>query len=240
MRLRGRMRRMFEVTLDQYSGPLQLLLDLIEQEKLPITEVSLARVTEDYLRHVNEHEVPAEELADFLVVATKLLLIKSHAILPQLNLDAEEDGAKLADQLRMYKRFVDASAMIEEMFGAGKDMFAREKTSIAKVRQFLPPKNVTPAILRELFQAVQKRLEPFFALRQSSIERVVSIQERMKQLQAAMVDRSKVLFHEMVATGASKVEVVVSFLALLELMKQRVVKAVQGGSFHDILITRSD
>ncbi|NBS41929.1 hypothetical protein EBS80_04725 [bacterium] len=64
----------YEVALDQFSGPLQLLLELIEAEKLPITEVSLGKVTDDYLKHLNSHEVPAEELADFLVVATRLLL----------------------------------------------------------------------------------------------------------------------------------------------------------------------
>ncbi len=227
----------FEVQLDQYSGPLQLLLDLIEQEKLPITDVSLAKVTEGYLKHINENDVPAEELADFLIVATKLLLIKSHAILPQLQLD-EDDGRDLTDQLRMYKQFVDASKIIESMYGAGQVMFEREKPVLVRERTFLPPKSVTTSILQEAFQSVLKRLEPFFALRQTSLERVVSVQERMRQLQEVIVDRSKLLFHEMLGGGQSKVEVVVSFLALLELMKQRVVKAVQGGSFHDIMITR--
>lgn len=230
---------MYSVALEQFSGPLQLLLDLIEQEKLPIEEVSLAKVTEDYLKHINDHEVPAEELADFLVVATKLLLIKSHAILPQLALD-EEDAGDLAEQLRMYKQFVDASKLVEAMYGAGRTMYAREKTVIPKQRAFSPPKSVTPGVLHEAFLSVLKRLEPFFALKQASIERVVSVQERMKQLQDVIMDRSRLMFRDMVSSGSSKVEVVVSFLALLELMKQRVVKAVQGGSFHDIMITHVD
>jgi segregation and condensation protein A len=230
----------YEVALEQFSGPLQLLLDLIEQEKLPITEVSLAKVTEGYLKHLNEHVVPPEELADFLVVATKLLLIKSRAILPQLQVEEEEDASQLADQLRMYKRFVEAAEKIESLYAAGRVMFGREKAVLPKERQFAPPQSVTTTVLRETFRSVLKRLEPFFALRQASLERVVSVQERMKQLQDAFVAKSKMMFRDVVGGAKSKVEVVVSFLALLELMKQRVVKAVQGSAFQDIILTRSD
>jgi len=230
----------YEVALDQFSGPLQLLLDLIEQEKLPITEVSLARVTEDFLKHVDANDVPPEELADFLIVATKLLLIKSRAILPQLQIEDEDDGSKLADQLRMYKQFVDASRTIESMFLAGNVMFPRERTVIPKTRAFVPPASVTPSVMRESFQSLLRRLEPFFALKRASLERVVSVQERMAELRDVIVLRSRLVFRDMVGGAQSKVEVVVSFLALLELMKQRVVKAVQGDSFHDIVITKSD
>lgn len=230
----------FEIKLDQFSGPLQLLLDLIEQEKLPITEVSLARVTEGFLKHIDANEVPAEELADFLVVATKLLLIKSRAILPQLAIEDEEDGSKLADQLRMYKQFVDASRGVEAMFLAGNVMFPRERSVVPKVRAFVPPASVTPSVMQEAFRSLMKRLEPFFALKQASLERVVSVQERMTQLRDAIVERSRLAFRDIVGGATSKVDVVVSFLALLELMKQRVVKAVQGDAFHDIVITKSD
>src|SRR3989339_270893 len=100
------LRQEFEVSLEKYSGPLQLLLELIQKEELPITEVSLARVTEDYLNYMSQHEVPTEELADFLVIASRLLLIKSRAILPQPEEEQEEESS-LALQLRLYKLFSD-------------------------------------------------------------------------------------------------------------------------------------
>ncbi|NBS41745.1 hypothetical protein EBS80_03725, partial [bacterium] len=115
-----------------------------------------------------------------------------------------------------------------------------ERAAVVRQKEFLPPPSVTPTVLRDAFNAVLKRLEPFFALKQTSMERVVSVQERMKQLQDVFVTRAQLMFHDIVGGATSKVEVVVSFLALLELMKQRVVKAVQGDSFHDIMITRSD
>jgi segregation and condensation protein A len=229
----------FELALDQFSGPLQLLLELIEQERLPITDVSLAKVTEAYLRHLDEHEVPSEELADFLVVATRLLLIKSRAILPR-PVEEEENGPALADQLRMYKRFVDAAAAIESMYGSGNVMFPRERVAPPKAARFAPPPSVTPGALADAFRSLLKRLEPFFALKSASLERVASVQERMSQLRAAILERSRLAFHDVVGGARSRVDVVVSFLALLELMKQRVVKAVQGESFRDIVITRND
>ena len=230
----------FEIKLEQFSGPLQLLLDLIEGEKLSITEVSLARVTEGFLKHVDAQDVPPEELADFLIVATKLLLIKSRAILPQLQLEEEEDGSRLADQLRMYKQFVDASRTIESMYLSGNVMFPRERTILVKARGFVPPVSVTPTVLSEAFRSLLKRLEPFFALRRASLERVVSVQERMTELRDAIAERSRMMFRDMVGGATSKVDVVVSFLALLELMKQRIVKAAQGDAFQDIVISKSE
>ena len=79
----------FEIAQAKFSGPLQLLLELIEKEELPITEVSLAQVTDGFLSYLDQTKVPTEELADFLVVATKLLYLKSRAILPNLPPDEE-------------------------------------------------------------------------------------------------------------------------------------------------------
>ena len=85
-----------------------------------------------------------------------------------------------------------------------------------------------------------KKLEPFFKLQQSAIERVVSVKERLQEIHGAILARAKLSFKELAAKGASKVDVVVSFLALLELVKQRTVTVVQSGSFDDIEIHRVD
>jgi segregation and condensation protein A len=230
----------FETSLEKFSGPLHLLLQLIEQEKLPITEISLAKVTDDYLKYLNEHDVPTEELADFLVVASRLLLLKSQAILPVPVLDEEEDAGKLADQLRLYQLFVGASKHIESLIGARRAMFGRERTVLPQKQEFTPPQNGTSHALRDAFLSVIKRLEPFFALRQASLERVVTVSERIRQIRDVILERSRLTFADIANGAKNKVEVVVSFLALLELMKQRVVRAVQKESFQDIMITHSD
>lgn len=231
----------FEIQHDKFSGPLQLLLELIEQEKLPITDVSLARVTEDFLRHVDDNDVQTDELADFLVVATRLLLIKSRAILPDaMPAEAEEEAGDLAGQLRMYKRFVEASTVVESRFDAGAILFARDRVPVVRETGFSPPPSATPAALAESMRALLKRLAPFFALKQTTLERVASVQERMEQLRGAVLERARMAFHEIVGPASSRVDVVVSFLALLELMKQRVVRASQGDTFHEIVIVKGD
>ncbi len=230
----------FQVTQEKFSGPLHLLLELVEKEELPITELSLAKVTEEYLAHVNAQEVPPEELADFLVIATRLLLIKSRAILPALGVEEEEDAGKLALQLRMYREFAEATKGVEALWNGGHVMFAREKTSVPKVVGFLPPAGVDTSAMEKAFRMLLKKLEPFFALQEHALERVVSVQERIKQIRSVILERARLTFGDMVKGSASKVEVVVSFLALLELMKQRVVGVVQGGAFDEIHITRVD
>ncbi len=228
----------FEAALDKFSGPLQLLLELIEREELPITEVSLAKVADDYLKYVGANDVPPEELADFLVVAAKLLLIKSNAILPMPELEGEEDPGKLAAQLRLYREFIDVSRKLEEMYAAPHAMFARPKATLPVETKFAPPSSLTSTLLADAFQNLLKKLEPFFALREASMRRVVSVQERIQDIQRAILERARLSFRDIIAGAQTRSDVVVSFLAMLELVKQRIVKAAQSSAFEDITLNR--
>lgn len=226
------------VKLEHFEGPLDLLLQLIEQEKLSITEVSLARVTDDYLTVIRSaKEIHPEELADFLVVAAKLILIKSQALLPGIELEAEE-GPSLEEQLRLYKEFVDASKQIEMMLRKKRFMFGREKPFFERVPEFSPPPKLTIAILADAFRQVLKNLEPLFKLPRAAIERAMSIQEKIGHIRAMILSRVAVKFNEILKTAKNKTEVIVSFLALLELVKQRVIDAKQDSLFHEIELNK--
>jgi segregation and condensation protein A len=233
-------RPLFEVCLDEYSGPLQLLLELIEDRKLPITDVALSKVTDDYLGYIRTHSVPTMELADFLVIASRLLLIKSHAILPVPEPIEQEDVGALAAQLRLYKLFVDASGHIESLYNSTSMAFGRERSMTVPREAFHLPEELSTQTLVASFKNLLKQLRPFFQLKQVAMERVASVQERMRELQDAILTRSRFHFSHLVKNGQSKVDVVVSFLALLELVKQQVVTAVQGESFADIELKRVD
>jgi segregation and condensation protein A len=224
----------FEVASDQFSGPLHLLLDLVDRKQLPITEISLSQITDDYIKYLDAHTVPPEELADFLVIASTLLLMKSRAILPQLAL--EEEGPDLTSQLALYKEFVEIAKQMDVQYGKHL-MLARARSSMPKLEGFYPPQDLTLFTLEQTFGAVLKRLEPFFALEAQSMQRVVSVQERIEHIRSAILERSKLSFGDLTRSAKSKVDVVVSFLALLELMKQRLVKVVQKESFQDIMIS---
>jgi segregation and condensation protein A len=175
-------------------------------------------------------------LADFLVVATKLLLLKSQAILPAAEPE-DEEASKLADQLRLYKLFADAAKHLDEKYGKT-PLFAREKQAVIQRTQFVPPQGIGGEQLHQFFVQLLKRLEPFFALKEQSLERTVSVQERMEEIRTAILTRSKFAFSDMLSTARNKVDVVVSFLAMLELVKQRVIHVVQSEAFRDIMIKR--
>ena len=229
----------FQVAIDQFAGPMQLLLELIEKEDLDITKVSLAKVTEDYLGYVNTHDVPSHELADFLVVAARLIYIKSRAILP-LDPEEEEEADALAAQLKLYRQFVDATVHIDSLIRSPQTAYDRPRSFVPSSTKFRPPDNVTAETLGASFSDLVKRLEPFFALQQTSLQRVVSVQERIKQIHQVLIDRARMTFSDITKGSASRIDVVVSFLALLELMKQGLIKAVQMSAFEEIELRRID
>lgn len=230
----------FEVKLEKFDGPLHVLLELIQSSELPITEVSLAKVTDDYLRYIDEREVPTSELADFLVIATRLLLIKSQAILPVAPEEEQQDASTLALQLRLYQEFVEASKHLEELFDRSERSFERAQSDVVKPERIEIPIELTIKTLHETFAALLRRLEPFFRLQEAIMERVVTVQERLCEIHEAILNKAKLTFAHFVGAGRSKVDVVVSFLALLELVKQRIVHVMQTDTFHDIEIKRVD
>jgi segregation and condensation protein A len=230
---------MYQISTQKFSGPLDLLLNLIEKEELPISEVSLAEVTAEYLKYVEETDVPADELADFLTVAAKLLFIKSNSILPIPEAEAEDPNT-LAAQLRLYRAFVEVAGKIEAMYASTPAAYSRPYVPLPVEPGFRPPEGLVINSLVESFKTLIKKLEPFFALRQASLERVASVEERIRDIHRAIMDRAHFSFSDMIGRAKSRADVVVSFLALLELVKQRIVKVQQGKAFEEIVLTRNE
>lgn len=222
------------VKIDRFEGPLDLLLQLIEREELPITEVSLAEVTDQYVEHIQHVAVPPEELADFLVIAAKLLYIKSRLLVPSATL-APEEGISLEEQLRMYKEFVEASKGIESRLAEKRFSFARERAPLP-MGVFTPPPGVKGETLRQVFADIVRSLEPITRLPQASLERVVSIEERIHFLRELLGEKKRISFALYLRSAKTQTDVVVSFLALLELMKQRSIRVVQDDLFSDMTI----
>jgi segregation and condensation protein A len=230
----------YTVKLQQFEGPLGALLELIESQKLDITEVALATVTEGYLKLLDENpDLPTEEMADFLVIASKLLLIKSKHLLPFLTMDGiEETVDDLESQLRIYKEYLDASKVIEKMIAERRFTYVHDK--LPKFEQtFSPPKKLTVDDMRELFIRVIARLEPVVKPSRQALERTMSIHEKISQIRDLLTKASKVSFRKLLESAQSKTEVIVSFLALLELVKQRNISVTQDKLFEDITIAHT-
>lgn len=221
--------------IQKFEGPLDLLLQLVLEEELPISEVSLAKVTEQYLEHITHAIVPPDELADFLLVASRLLLIKSKTLLPDLEID--DEGPSLADQLRMYKEYVEASKEIFAMIK--KKRFAFPRVQPPRQEGFFPPKTITAAKLEHVFAEILQALAPIIQIPRAALSRAMSIKEKIKLIQDVLARELNTKFSKLITSSKNRTEVIVSFLALLELVKQRLVDVEQGELFTEIAISRS-
>ncbi|NTW30183.1 MAG: segregation/condensation protein A [Candidatus Moranbacteria bacterium] len=228
------------VRIRQFEGPLELLLSLIEGSKLDITQVSLAEVADQYLeRLASEREaISLSNLSEFLVIAARLILIKSKMLLPVLEFTDEEEESMEDLEIRLieYKRFKDAAERMTKRFSEGKRSFSREKF-LGAPETFSPPKGLSAEILKRHFISVLGDIPAKERIIEEIIEEVVSLEERIVALQASLRNRAECGFHELVAVAGSRMDIIVSFLAVLELVKQRYVVVRQGNAFGDIRVS---
>jgi len=228
----------YRIKIEQFEGPLDLLLQLIEQEEMDIAQVSLAKVTDQYLEYLNKSpDISTEELADFLVVAAKLLLIKSRTLLPSLQLE-EEEGTDLEHQLKIYREFYEAAKVLHKMILKKRFLFPREKMVVRFEKVFSPPKSLTPSKMKELFIGVLQSLEPWVNLPREVVIKTISIKERIVNIQAMISREATLSFRGLLKTAKNKTEIIVTFLALLELVKQRTIAVVQDKVFDDIVVKK--
>ncbi len=231
----------YQVQLPVFQGPLDLLLHLIEQEELDVTKVALAQVTDQYLVYLTIlKEIDVEFLTDFLVVAAKLLFIKSQALLPKppLSLADEEEedvGDQLARQLLEYKRFKEVSQTLRQREVAGLRAFVR----VAPPPKIEPRLSLGEVTLDDLVAAVRHAL----AVRPAdpAVDEVVSpvvvtIGQQMTFIRDALTGQRQISFHRLLRRAASRVEIIVTFLAVLELIKQYEIDVRQDTLFGEIVI----
>lgn len=222
-----------------FEGPYDLLLSLIEEEKLSLSDVSLSTITEQYLSYLDtlEEENP-EELADFLSVAARLLLLKSRLLLPQFGFEEEEKGESLEDQLRLYKQFVAVSRALEKTWLSPlRSMFRFEPPR--KSPDFVPPMNVSSESLYQHMLTLIRRLTPPKPLPKTHMDRSVNIKEKIDAIRQLLNSSQTLSFSDIVASGGNKTDMIVSFLALLELLKLKSIHLEQEESFGDIVITKN-
>jgi segregation and condensation protein A len=233
----------YRIDLPAFAGPLDLLLHLIERNELDITAISLATVTEQYLEQV-EHlkQERVDHLIDFLVIGARLVLIKSRALLPQipsamLDDEEEEDPAEaLARQLRQYKRFKVAAAWLGERDAQGLRTYLRLAPP-PKMESRLDLSGVT---VEALISAVQAALERADQQEESVAvavkKRTLTIEGQMNKLRSWVKKQHHVFFHEMLSDNLNRVEISITLLAVLELIKRYEVDAIQPELFGPIEI----
>lgn len=226
--------------LQQFEGPLDLLLQMIEREELDITKLSLASLADQFVGYIEKHpqQLRGEELADFLVVATQLLLLKSRLLIPNVDLDEDMHPDALATQLKLYRRFVDAAQRLQTRLEQHQFMYARLSSPLQWQRRFSPPPDMKAESLQRAMLEVINRLKPIIILPESVIEKTVTLHEKMTHIQDLIKRKNGVSFRGLLTDARSKTEKIVCFLALLELIKQEEVVAEQTKVFDDIEIKR--
>lgn len=227
-----------QIKLDKFEGPLDLLLQLIEEEELDITEVSLLKVAEQYIDYLNkiEEERP-ERLADFLVVAARLLFLKSRALLPELTFEDESGADELEAQLKLYQKYFAASRQIEQIISAGRVAYGRREYQLAAARKYILPPSLNPAKLAQLMREVLSAIQPFVKLTAASVRKIVSIKHKIIKIRELLRLKDQANLRE-IADGLDAQELIVSFLGMLELCKQGELAIRQEVLFGEIVLQR--
>jgi len=227
----------YTIQLPVYEGPLDLLLELIERAELDITKVALASVTDQYIAYLHQApELELSDLASFLVIAAKLLQIKSEALLPQAPArepDEEDLGEALARQLIAYKMYKEVAGHLGEREAAGLRSYLR----LAPPPKIEPQLDLSGLTADDLYRAMAEVL----ASKPSgpSLDSVVAapkvrIRDQIRLIFEIMRKAGKASFQRLLKKSRSRLEIVVSFLAVLELIKLRRITARQDELFGDI------
>lgn len=234
---------MAEVRLPVFQGPLDLLLHLIERDDLDITAVSLVAVTDQYLTAIRsaEHFDP-QALAEFVAVGAKLIYLKSRALLPkppQLegeSLDEDEVGRELLELLREYQRFSQAADMLSDRQDEGARIYTRlapppdvpEGTGL----QHVTMERLRAIMLEVLGKKPPERRPTATMARDTSM----TLSERLMDFRERLQRRGRFSFRRMMMECKTRVDVVVSFLAVLELIRSGECDAEQDGNWSDIVV----
>ena len=229
----------FNIQTDAYSGPLDLLIDLIEKRKFLVNDISIASVTDDYMLYVAQFEKSTlRDMADFIVLASTLLLLKSKSLLPVLELtDTEEENIEnLEKRLRLYQIYRNVGKTLSDIFGKSK----------LYEKRFIPDKNplfITDTFthidalhlaLTDVIQKLPKKIEK----PKVQIRTVISLEEMISRLKQRIENQLKITFKEFTGNTVERTNIIVGFLAVLEMVKQGGVTVSQQARFHDIAIER--
>jgi segregation and condensation protein A len=247
---------MFQVTMGEFSGPMDKLLELIEAKKLDITQVSLAEVTGDFIAYIESFKERAivtlsdgaviegdpqsthtRVLAEFLVVASQLILIKSRMLVPDAPISEEERETivDLERRLKIYRELKPLFALLKTTWASSPQLFSRQAYA-AMTPMFYPAPNMTQGTLVEAMERLVSSLGSLATERETIERQIISLEEKIIEL-LAMMDGKVQQFSDVVSRK-SRQESVVLFLALLHLLRDHRLSAHQDGLFNDIAIQK--
>ncbi len=240
-----------EVELQVFDGPLDLLLNLIEKNKINIFDIPIVEITEQYLAYVRKLQTEdLSVMSEFMVMAAELIAIKCKMLLPK---EVDEEGEEidprdeLVRQLLEYKTYKYMSYALRDRIPEGTRRAYKEDTTPKEVRSYRPPvdsgellKDMTLEKLHQIFHSVlnrqNNRIDPVRSKFGTIEKEEVSLDEKLQEVAAYTLKKKRVSFRKMISGGKSRTQIVVTFLAVLELMKYGLVHADQVEGEDDIAI----
>ncbi len=232
----------YSVKTSIYEGPFEVLLELIESRKLFVNEISLAQITDDFIKYIESHpDFPIDQSSEFILIASALLLIKSKSLLPNLQLTEEETASieELESRLAHYKLIKDLTVHIKESFG--KTLMFSKSTGTRIDTMFLPDTQTSVTHLLQSMKDVLSRIVETEKIPQATVRKIISLEDMITTLLTRVQKNMSLRFSEFAGIGKTeigreeKVHVIVSFLAMLELVKRGVIMAkqdTQGGEIE--------
>ena len=234
----------YNIHLNVYDGPLDLLCDLISKQKIDIKDISISEITSQYLAYIDMlNEMDLEVASEFIIMASKLVEIKSKYLLYKQHHEEHEEDPRLelVEQLEEYKKFKEASLSLKEnvnyvsntFFRAKEEVIADNKIDLDEI-SIDAIRKILPLILKtKVIEGFDKTEELDMIVK----KRVVSSEEKMQDLRELMEKEEKVSFVELVGPY-DKDETIATFLAILELIKEKLIVVIQNEFFDDILIVK--
>ncbi len=231
----------YELTLEHYQGPIAKLLELIEEKRLEITLVDLADVTGSFFKYLKKLEAEHKDhslVADFLVIASKLLLIKSKVLLPTLPLTEEEetDIRNLEARLLVYQELKKTLVYIKSGWHPAPVLMTREFL-MTKAPAFYPPSKIGPGDLKSGLQNLLGEIEKFLKPVVRVKSEIINLKAKIEEVFARLTERP--IGFGKLKDGKGKSEVVVLFLAVLHLIREQLISVDQPGQFGEITIVKS-
>ncbi|MCC7372093.1 MAG: segregation/condensation protein A [Chloroflexi bacterium] len=230
--------------LGEFSGPLDLLLTLVERRRLPIAELSLVAVADQYLAQVRSlNEVDPDLLSEFLAIAARLLLLKSRSLLPAIEppappeLAEETDGAELVRRLEAYRSFRALAEALGRLDAAGLSSYGHGAHKLDLPPESVALQAIAPEILRSLYLAIEKRRNPGTA-DEETIRPRISVAERLFLLRGLLTTEKRINWQAV--CGETVDEIVATLLAVLELVRRGEIVIVQSALFGPITLEAGD
>jgi len=230
------------IKLKQFEGPLDLLLQLIQKQKLDISSISLAQVTDQYINYLKSRsDVNFDILMSFVDIASRLIAIKTRLLLPYLESDDnEEDEIDLISQLKDYEKYLDISKQLLGLWYESATNLYRVKSSQKKVlftsESIL--KNLNTKILHKAYCRMHRRSQ-ISTKETTRFKKLLKIKDKIAYISKYLEQQNQFAMSDLITSKASRSEVIVSFLALLELVKVQTVLIKQSDMFGKIEISHN-